>query len=409
MQRRTFLGCAGTGMLVSLSRSCPGFLARAAAAAESDSANGNVLVLVELAGGNDGLNTVVPYADDAYYKARPGIAVPRGAVLKLDDYLGFHPQMTGFRELYDAGNLAIVQGVGYPQPNRSHFRSMDIWHSARPETEYTRDGWVGRALDERADEYSGQLPALALGTGRRPLALVGSEVNVPTIRRLNEYRLKGGPGSPADRKRHLRLLRELADQPAEDAPELAFLRRTTQTAVSSARRLQEVKGAYQPAASYPPNSLARKLKLVAQMIAGGLETRIVFVSLGGFDTHSQQQGAHQALLGELSAAVRAFFSDLQGHGLDERVLLATFSEFGRRVGENGSLGTDHGAAAPLFVAGPAASGGLHGEHPSLTELTRGDLQFHTDFRSVYATLLKRWLDIPGRPVLAGEFPLLDFV
>ncbi len=216
----------------------------------------------------------------------------------------------------------------------------------------------------------------------------------------------------SDRQLRRRLIEELADRPdspGEAGSELDFLRKTALTALSTADRLEEVTSSDKTSVVYPDNGLARKLKMVAQIIAADLGTRILFVSLGGFDTHSRQKGAHQALLTELSTAVRAFFADLKGRRLDDRILLATYSEFGRRVKENGSLGTDHGAASQLFVASPSVKGGLHGKHPSLTDLTRGDLKHHTDFRSVYATLLEKWLEFPSEPVLGGKFETLDFV
>jgi len=410
--RRRFLKHMGAAGIVSIGATPPQFLTRAAWAAEAndhESPERRILVLVQLAGGNDGLNTVIPHGDPEYAKARPAIAIPRQAVLKIDDHLGLHNQMTGFKELYDEGALAIVQGVGYPNPDRSHFRSTDIWHSARPDADNIENGWLGRALDLTADQHAGKVPALAYGTDRLPLALVSTKLTVPTVRSLADYQLRLGAGPESDKKLRRRLIHDLADHASPPGTELDFLRKTTLTAVSTAERLKEVTAAYKPAAEYPANGLARKLKTVAQLIAGDLGTRIFFVSLGGFDTHADQAGAHQGLLAELSSAVRAFYLDLKGHRLEDRVLLATYSEFGRRVTENGSLGTDHGAASQMFVVTPTGKGGLYGKHPSLTDLVQGDLKFHTDFRSVYATILDRWLKLPGKAVLGGEFPAVDFV
>lgn len=415
LNRRTFLQQVGTTGIFSIGVATPAFLARAARAADAQAtadSTGRVLVLVQLAGGNDGLNTVIPHGDAEYYKARPGIGIPQAGVLRINEQLGLHPQMTGFKQLYDDGRLAIVQGIGYANPDRSHFRSMDIWHSARPDADYTQDGWLGRGLDHTAAQHAGSLRAMALGTNRLPLALLGSKVNVPSISDLRGYHLE--PGTGPDRPLQRRLIGELAERSAGPragaaAGNLDFLRQTAQTAFTSADRLKEVTASYKPAASYPANGLGEKLKTVAQIIAGDLGTRVVFVSLDGFDTHAQQAGAHQGLLAELSSAVHAFFQDLKGHRLDERVVLATFSEFGRRVKENGSLGTDHGAASQVFVAGPTVKGGLLGPHPSLTDLVEGDLKFHTDFRSVYATLLTKVLEWPVEPVLGATFPLVDFV
>lgn len=410
--RRTFLKRLEAAGIISIGVAPPSFLTRLASASEkerSTSDNGRILVLVQLAGGNDGLNTVVPFGDPEYQEARPGIGIPKQAVLQIDDYLGLHPQMTGFKELYDEGLLAIIQGVGYPNPNRSHFRSTDIWHSARPDVESTDEGWLGRALDLTVDRHMGKTPALSFGTNTLPLALVGSKVNVPTIRNLSEFQLRPGAGPEFNQNLRGQLIRELAAQEGSSGSDLDFLRQTSLAAMSTAERLQEITRGYKPAAEYPANGLAQKLKVVAQLIAGDLGTRIFFVSLDGFDTHSQQTGAHQALIEELSSAVRAFYVDLKGHHLEDRVLLTTYSEFGRRVKENGSLGTDHGAASQMFVVTPTGKGGQYGKHPSLTDLSQGDLKFHTDFRSVYATLLSKWLEFPSKAILGHDFPMIDFV
>jgi uncharacterized protein (DUF1501 family) len=407
--RRNFLRSSTAAGIVSLAGMPPEFLRRAALAneARSNRSGGRILVILELEGGNDGLNTVVPYADDEYYKARPGIAVARESVLRLNDSLGFHPQLVGLRELFDDGMLAIVQGVGYPHPDRSHFRSMDIWQSASLESAAPDRGWLGRALDHAADPQAPDAPALAVGLQRLPLALTAANVNVPTIADIDGFRLNAGGDDEASQKRR-DLMRELAEPASGSSGESLFLERAAATAYRTAERLGEVTRDYQPAAPYPSTSLANNLKLIAQMIAGELGTRIFFVSLAGFDTHSQQAGAHQALLGELSAAVKSFYDDLRGHGLDERVVLATYSEFGRRVKENGSLGTDHGAASQMFIV-TSGKGGLYGDHPPLTDLDEGDLKFHTDFRSVYATLLEKWLGFASEPVLGSQFAMMDFV
>lgn len=410
--RRGFLGQIGAAGIVGIGCTPPSFLCRAALAKGSEGKaerDGRVLVILQLAGGNDGLNTVIPHGDDAYYKARPGIAIPKGAVLQLDKRLGLHPAMTGFKELHDEGSLAILQGVGYANPDRSHFRSMDIWHTARPEVVNTEDGWLGRALDATLDRHAGTLPALALGMERLPLALVSAKVNVPTVGDLAGYQLHLGAGPEPARK----LRRELIDQLTAGADahgsDLDFIRKTARTAYTSAEKLKNVMASYKPAADYPATGLAQKLKMVAQVLATDLGTRVFFLSLDGFDTHAQQSAAHFGLLAELAGAVRAFFKDLKGHKLDDRVMLATFSEFGRRVKENGSLGTDHGAASQMFVVSPRVKAGIHGKHPSLTDLGEGDLKFHTDFRSVYATLLEKWLGFPSDPVLGKKFPTLNIV
>ncbi len=415
--RREFLARTSLAGVVSIGATAPSFLNRAAwAGTDLKSANQKaerILVLIELAGGNDGLNTVVPFADDHYHKARPGIRLSGDAILKLDDTHGLHPQMTGMKSIYDEGRLAIVQGVGYPNPDRSHFRSMDIWHSARPDdTDFRGDGWLGRALDHSSEHYLGKVPALAVGTERLPRALLGNNVNVPMLRDLNAFKWESSQGSKAAQQRRREVIEALASRSAASGSTLDFLRRTTTTASQTAKRLENISSSYQAAATYPNNSLGRKLETVAQLIAADLGTRIFFVSLGGFDTHSQQEGSHAALIGELSTAIEAFYRDIKGHQLRDRVLLATFSEFGRRVEENGSVGTDHGTASQMFVVTPEDTSrtGLIGAHPSLSDLDEnGDMKFHTDFRSVYATLLENWLGLPSENALGGTFDRLDFV
>ena len=410
--RRDFIRQLTAAGVVSIAPAPPVFLRRAAQAAEQQgdqSTAERILVLVELAGGNDGLNTVIPYGDEQYYKLRPGLSISRGEVLKIDDHVGLHPRMTGLKELYDESRLAIVQGIGYPRPNRSHFKSMDIWHSGRTETEDQDVGWLGRALDRDTSQHVGKVPALALGTEKVPLALVGAKVNVPLVGNLDEYRLNSGGGPHRNRSLRRKLIGELARGSAPAGSELDFLKRTATAAFTSARRLEEISAAYTPAAPYPEWGIAQRLKTVAQIIAGDLSTRIFFVSLGGFDTHSRQRNVHAFLLEQVSSAIRAFYLDLKGHGLDDRVVLATYSEFGRRAAENGSLGTDHGAASQMLIVTPTGKGGVYGKHPSLSDLFQGDLKFHTDFRSVYATLLERWLGCPSEPVLGGRFAPLEFV
>lgn len=408
--RREFLKLLGSTGIISLGTVPPQFLARAAETTAGLAARDKrVLVLIQLAGGNDGLNTLIPTGDPAYEKARPGIGIRKGQALRLNDNFGLHPSLNGLRELYDEGKLAIVQGVGYPNPDRSHFRSMDIWQSAQPQNENPRDGWLGRALEWQFDRQPNLAEALTLGTDKLPLAFVSTRVNVPTLRRLEDFQLVDGQGSAGNRELTRATLNQITAQPTAAGGELDFLRRTTTTALASAERLKSLSAVYRTTVNYPATGLASRLKLIAQMLTADLPARIFIVSLDGFDTHSQQQPGHAALMAELSGAIRAFEQDLVEHKLSDRVLLATYSEFGRRVEENGSLGTDHGAASMLFALTPTGKAGLHGTHPSLTDLTDGDLKFTTDFRSVYATMLDHWLEIPSPVVLGGEFPKLGFV
>jgi len=323
----------------------------------------------------------------------------------LNDRLGLHPGLESFRKLWDANRLAVVEGVGYPQPDRSHFRSMDIWHSARPQDEFPTTGWLGRSFDWIANHPDDAREAACIGMNKQPLACLGAKSIPPTIQRLEEFRLVHRPhrdqgvDSPAW---------ATAAKSTDAAGDLAFLRHSAVATLASAQRLEKLSD-YRPAVDYPGTGLGQRLKLVAQMIAADLPTRIFFVSLDGFDTHAQQLPGHAALLRELSDAVAAFLQDLDEQHATDRVIVATFSEFGRRLAENGSLGTDHGAASVLFAVTPPGHGGCYGSPPSLTDLDDGDPKFTTDFRQVYATLLDRWLEIPSRPVLGEDFVPVPFV
>ena len=408
--RREFLKVVGAAGLVSLNALPPRFWSQALADDQPSRTGERVLVLIQLAGGNDSLNTVVPFADPAYHKARPALAIGEGAVLKLNDSLGLHPSLDGLQKLWDAGRLGIVQGVGYAQPDRSHFRSMDIWHTANPDVTTPQTGWLGRTLDAAADSTTQTLEAAAVGLDKLPLALVGNRVVPPTIQKLDAFRLNEPSGQTGAHPLRSEAWKKAADVASGAGSDLDFLRRSARASLASADRLKSLGDTYQTSVEYPSTGLSQRLKLVAQMIVAELPARIYFVSLDGFDTHAQQLPGHAALMAELSGAISAFVADLEEHKLSQRVALATFSEFGRRVAENGSLGTDHGAAASLFTVTPN-KGGLFGAAPSLndTDLDDGDPKFTTDFRRVYATLLERWLEVDAGPALGGKFEPLDCV
>jgi uncharacterized protein (DUF1501 family) len=394
--RREFLK---TSSLIALSSVVPQFVARTARAAAPG--RDTVLVVLEMTGGNDGLNTVIPYADDLYHKARPTLRKTKDTVIRLDDHVGLHPGMQGLRPMWEQGQLAVVQGVGYPNPERSHFESMDIWQSADPKR-LTKTGWLGRAAAE-VENRAGGVPILHLGRDRLPLALAGAPGGgAVTVGGQDSFRLEVGEGKggrPEARRRLVEGLSAPAKGPGEDDLVSFVQRRQVQTltAVENLRDLLEGPGAARGFGT----GLQQKLQLVAGLIARGFGTRIFYVSLEGFDTHAEQGPSHQRLLGELADAVGGFFQALKTTGHDRRVRLMTFSEFGRRVQENGSRGTDHGAASCLFVAGPSVRGGVVGGHPSLADLDAGDLKFHTDFRRVYATLLDGWLGCDSKAVLGA--------
>ncbi len=350
------------------------------------------LVILQLTGGNDGLNTVVPHRQDGYFRARPTLGLKPSSLHPLDDDHGLHPALGALAGLFDQGKLAVVHGVGYPEPDRSHFRSMEIWHTADPVGPARGLGWLGRLSDEILARDPSALPALHVGAGDLPLALWGRTSFAPTVESLEGFRLHGSDG-------FAELREELLEAGATGEPEVDFLRSAAKTTYAVAERLERAL-ARGPTVSYPPHELARRLELVARVIAGGLETRLFYLELGGFDTHARQAVAHAALLAELSESLAAFQRDLDSSGVADRVATFVFSEFGRRTEENGSKGTDHGAAAPAFLAGSRVRGGLHGVPPDLERLEEGDVPFSTDFRSIYTMLEERWLGFERSTALA---------
>jgi uncharacterized protein (DUF1501 family) len=376
--------------------------------------DGKILVVVQLSGGNDGLNTVVPFADDTYYRVRPNVGVRSDQVLRLNDHIGLNPQLAPLKELYDDGRMTLVQGVGYPNPDRSHFRSMDIWHTANPEEEAITSGWLGRYFDAQCcgedpgDPSDDTTPdphvGIALGDSNF-LAMQGEKVMPLSFERPQDYRYQG-PARDAFMKLNTP---DGATDPAETAAgELDFLTRTSMDAQVSSDRIMKVTTAHKPGVQYPGGGFAEQLRTVAAMIKGGLPTRVYYVSLGGFDTHANQPGRHDQLMRNLATGVAAFLGDLKEQGNDERVLVMTFSEFGRRVAQNASQGTDHGTAAPMFFFGhhKHVSAGILGNHPSLTDLDRGDLKYNVDFRSCYAGVLQQWLDTDAQTcarILGAKF------
>jgi uncharacterized protein (DUF1501 family) len=368
-----------------------------------------ILVVLQLAGGNDGLNTIVPYANDDYYRVRPTLGIPREQVLRLNDQIGMHPQLAGLKSLYDDGKMAIVQGVGYPNPNRSHFRSMEIWETASGSDQVEKYGWIGRYFDNTC---SGEpRPTLAVTIGNEAPRTIRN-THAIGVSLEDPERFRWMPGSPTAETAQVeqRVFEELNQPAGARAGALDFLQRTAMNARVSSDQIREVARKYRGTVVYPPaGQLSQALRLIASMIAGNLGTRVYFASLGGFDTHSGQRGTHTQLLTQLGAAVRAFHQDLQTQGNADRVLVMSFSEFGRRVAENASGGTDHGTAAPMFLFGTPVKPGLYGQQPSLADLDNGDLKFTTDFRSVYATVLEKWLGTDSRAVLNGSFPTLAFV
>jgi uncharacterized protein (DUF1501 family) len=404
----------GTSSLVACGAGVPLFLARTARAVAAEPgarAKGRVLVVVQLDGGNDGLNTVVPFKDDDYRRARPRLQIGAKAVLKIDDHVGFHQSLTGFAKLLESRQLAVVQSVGYPNPSRSHFDSMATWHTAKLGAKADAPGWVARLLEVAPAAPGGDAPAIHLGLEAQPQpqALSGGQRHVPSLASLEQFhRRLGIPESAGAAEQRAALDRIAGREHGRPGSLLNFVARSAWLGYESSARFESV-AAVNPGAGYLRNGLGQRLRVIAQLIKAGLTTSVYYTQLGNFDTHAAQAGSHSGLLFELGSALQAFVADLVQSGDGERVVVLVFSEFGRRLTENASAGTDHGTAAPLFLAGPAVKAGLHGPYPNLRDLEDGDPKFVIDFRRVYATLLDRWLGCPAEKVLGAKFDALPVV
>ncbi len=412
--RRDFLkSMVGATSFLSLAPVVPAFLQRAAAAAESSaSSRDTVLVVLQLSGGNDGLNTVVPFEDDVYGRGRKTLRLTKKDVLQLDSTFGFHPQLTGFKQLLDDGHLTVVHGVGYPKSNRDHDVAMREWHTGCPGAPSCQTGWIGRAVDVvgRADQAA--VPAAFVGPIAQPFALRAEASVVPTIRQLDD--LAPSAGAKKSVAMEALLATRQGVQAAGDNPLFDVVRRGALAAQTMGQQVESVLAGAKSAAEYPAFTLAGQLQTVSQLIRADLGIRIFFVELGGggiggFDNHANQRDNHAALLREMSESIAAFVGDLQQQKQLSRVMLMTFSEFGRTVTENGRRGTDHGAAAPVFLAGGTVKGGLFGSHPSLTDLEQDAQKFHTDYRRVYATLLQQWLGYDAAAILGATYEPLDLL
>lgn len=384
-----------------------------------------ILVVLQMAGGNDGLNTVVPYTNDFYHKARPQIGLNASQVLDLNGSIGLHGAMIGFKELYDQGELCVIQGVGYPNPNRSHFRSTEIWQTASDSNLIEKHGWLGRYFDHAC---AGADPAVGVAlSGQMPEAFFAAEPKGIVISNPQTYKFLANNQSTDEAYKKLNELEMSRPTPDENSGgsigmlsagmpmtggrAIEFISRTSLDAQHSSEEIRSIAAKIQNHGEYPASTLGNELKLVSRLIGGGLPTRVYYVSQGGYDTHTNQLASQQRLLGDLAASVKAFMADLKAQGNASRVLVMTFSEFGRRVNQNANGGTDHGAAAPLFMIGAAVKPGLAGKYPSLapSDLFQGDIKYNVDFRSVYATVLEQWLHTPSLPILGKQFPLAPVV
>lgn len=360
-------------------------------------ASDTVLVVCQFSGGNDGLNMVVPYADKNYYLNRPTLGIPENQVLKLNDSMGFHPELKGLQALFNEGKVAIVQNVGYPNPNRSHFESMRIWQSASPENTI-KYGWIGRHFDQQSSV--GPLnPVVALGLSReQPLALAGAKVSIPCFASLQDVRnLVGDPDTEA-------MLRQIqnSDPSMTHNPGSDVVRKASNAALDALTILNKKVASYKPTGAYGNDGFGQGFKQIAQLIGASPATRVVYFSAGGFDTHANQLDSHKRLYKEFGDAVLAFQRELEQMGRADKVITLVFSEFGRRVQENGS-GTDHGKAGPMFVIGKSVKGGFHGSNPDLVNLDGGDLNHNIDFRQVYSMAVDQWMGGDSELVLGKKF------
>lgn len=403
--RRDFVkAAAGTSLVAAFSRSLPPFLQRTACAASTrPTRDDTAVIVVQLSGGNDGLNTVVPYADDVYGRSRRTLRLRPAEVLKINDQLGFHPRTEGFLRLFKEGRLAVVQGIGYPNSDRNHETAMRDWHTGHPGNADCPTGWIGRAADciTSATGETG-MPAVFVGPIAQPFALNAQETVVPSLRVTQDLTLHGPPLTAAK------------SAASTNNPLLQVATDATRAAEGISTRVQAALKSRATGADYPPFTLAGQFHSIAQLLRAGVGIRVFFTEIGGggiggFDNHANQLGNHGSLLHELSESIAAFVDDLaHDHTLD-RVVLMTFSEFGRTVSENGRRGTGHGEAAPSFLVGGQLHGGLVGKHPSLTDLHQDALKFHTDFRRLYATVLDQWLGYDSEPILGARFRPLDLL
>lgn len=360
-----------------------------------------VVVILQLSGGNDGLNTVIPVRNDLYYKARPKLGIAKTKALSLTDEVGLHPALTGFKELFDDGSLAIMNSVGYPNPDRSHFRSMDIWHTASQSNEYWTNGWVGRYLDAQCKGCDKPTQAIEIDDVLS-LALKGE--NIKGIAVKDPRRLYG----TANEKFFRDIMKNHKDEAGEQPVD--YLYKTMAETLSSADYIFQQSKLHPSNADYPKTELGNSLKTIASLIYSEINTKVYYVSLGSFDTHINQDAQQQRLFTEMNEAVKAFVKDLKQQNRFEDVMLFTFSEFGRRVEQNASAGTDHGTANNMFlVSGGLKQKGILNPLPDLSDLNEGDLKYKVDFKNVYATVLKKWLQADDKSILAKQYEHMNFI
>jgi uncharacterized protein (DUF1501 family) len=374
----------------------------------AQAASDRTLIVVQMAGGNDGLNTVIPIGDSLYRQLRPTLAIPEANVLPLDTRLGLHPNLVPLKQFWDSGHMAIVEGVGYPNQSLSHFQAMDIWQTLDLNGA-GGEGWLGKLVSGWVDQDGHPFKALDIGV-QTAQALSSISAPVPTLTSVNAYRIYPDPADRDLGNARLQALMKLYNSYPKTSPYAALLDTTALSAQDGSHALHEADAKYQASVTYPIGPFAAGLKTLAEAIVEDLGLRVGYVTLGGFDTHASQQATHAALMKTLADGLSAFYEDLSNHGKADKVVIMTWSEFGRRVEENGSQGTDHGTAAPMFVLGNPVNKGIFGEPSSLSNLDHtGNLKYTTDFRSVYATVLDRWLGASSKGVLGGTFGSQNFL
>ena len=404
-------------LVVSAGMIMPAIFSRGVASARAQALDGSrvaqaasdrTLIVVQMAGGNDGLNTVVPFSDPLYLKVRPTLAIAENKVLPLDTRLGLHPNLQPLKKLWDAGHLAIIEGVGYPNQSLSHFQAMDIWQTLDLSGNGS-EGWLGKLVSGLVDKEGHPFKAIDISV-QTAQALQSISTHVPTIANVKTYSLYPDPADADGGNARLQALMKLYNSYPGTAPYAALLDTTALNAQDGSRQLRQADATYQPAVTYPKGPFADGLKVLAEAIVQDLGLRVGYVTLGGFDTHANQQATHDTLMLTLANGLSAFYNDLAAHGKADKVVVMTWSEFGRRVDENGSLGTDHGTAAPLFVLGNPVNKGIYGEPPGLSNLDEnGNLKYTVDFRSIYATVLDRWMGASSRDILGGSFGSQNFL
>jgi len=369
-----------------------------------------ILVVLQLAGGNDALNTVVPYSNPKYFDNRPNVLIAEDQVLPINDQIGFNPNMGPMKKIYDEGHMAVIQGVGYPTASRSHFRSMDIWHTCEP-TKIGDEGWLGRVVRDLDPQGENVLTAVNFGRGL-PRALVAPGVAAASVGNLETYGVLTGIDDTDQRLKALDVFTKVYTPMIGTGPVMDYLAHTGLDALKGADILSSAPEMYSSTVEYGSDTVSQYMRNIVQTHLAGFGTRVLYTTapFNSFDTHAGELAAHTRLWSETSRAVGDFYDDLKEHNAGENVMLMVFSEFGRRVKDNGS-GTDHGAGGHCFIIGDQVKGGLYGEFPSLDadKLDDGDLQFNTDFRGVYSTILEKWMGLDAKPIVGGEFEQLAFI